>query len=92
MLGSSLLYQIMIIGEASNHLTANLQACYPEVEWIDMIGMRNRVVHAYFGIDEEIVWNAVTEDIPRLRLQMAKILAAEFPDEPETESATPAAT
>jgi len=57
-----------------------------------MIGMRNRVVHAYFGIDEEIVWNAVTEDIPRLRLQMAKILAAECPDEPETESATPAAT
>ena len=48
-----------IIGEAANRITPDFRVNYPEIEWKRIRGFRNRIVHDYFGIDYEIVWNIV---------------------------------
>jgi uncharacterized protein with HEPN domain len=57
---------IEIIGEASSPLSAKLRESNPQVPWTDIISMRNRIVHAYFDIDTDIVWKTATEDLPYL--------------------------
>ena len=57
---------IEIIGEASNRITKELRDAYPQIPWVDIIGMRNRIVHAYYDIDTTIVWKTATEDLPVL--------------------------
>ncbi len=66
-----------IVGEAAGQLSADLRERYPAIPWDQMIGMRNRLVHAYFEIDYEQVWNALTEDLPPLIEQLQRILADE---------------
>jgi uncharacterized protein with HEPN domain len=58
--------QIQIIGEASKKLSDAEKSKYPEVQWKDMAGMRDKVVHDYFGVDYEAVWHTATIDIPSL--------------------------
>jgi uncharacterized protein with HEPN domain len=48
---------------------------YPDVPWRNVVGLRNIVVHSYFGIDLDVVWEAATRNVPELRLQIAAILA-----------------
>jgi uncharacterized protein with HEPN domain len=64
---SAVLYELTIIGEAARVLTDPLKAELVEVPWIDIIGMRNRIVHEYFSIDYDILWNTVEKDIPELK-------------------------
>jgi uncharacterized protein with HEPN domain len=56
-----------IIGEASNKLTPDLKISNPQVPWREITDIRNRIIHHYFGIDYDIVWNTVTTDIPQLQ-------------------------
>lgn len=56
-----------IIGEAANRLPENDRATYPSVPWEEMVGMRNKIIHEYFGVDLEILWATVKEDIPNLK-------------------------
>lgn len=56
-----------IIGEASSHLPDEIQALYADVPWNMMKGIRNIVAHEYFGVDLEIVWKTVREDLPALK-------------------------
>ncbi len=53
-----------IIGEAAACLSLEFRACHPDVPWAAIVGMRNRLVHAYFEIDYELVWKTLTEDLP----------------------------
>ena len=55
---------IEIVGEASSRLSAALREANPQIPWTDIIGMRNRIVHAYFDMDTEIVWRTAREDFP----------------------------
>lgn len=55
---------IEIVGEAASRLSPALRQANPQVPWSDIIGMRNRIVHAYFDIDAEIVWRTAREDFP----------------------------
>jgi len=69
-------YHIMIIGEACRALPDDFQARYASVPWADIIGMRNILVHQYFGIDIDAVWSVVEHDIPELKLNINTILKA----------------
>jgi uncharacterized protein with HEPN domain len=58
---------IEIIGEASKKVSKDLKAQYPEVPWKEMSGMRDKLIHDYFGVDVDVVWKTVKEDIPYLK-------------------------
>lgn len=66
-----------IIGEAARHIPADVQAVYPAVQWRRISGLRDIVVHEYFGIDEDILWDIVATQVPELLGQIRKILAKE---------------
>ena len=59
-----------VIGEASSHLPPEIQEQFKDVPWGMMKGIRNILAHEYFGIDLEIVWKTVTEDLPVLKKQL----------------------
>jgi len=64
------------IGEAVKQIPAVVRHKYPDVPWKDVAGMRDVLVHDYFGIDAAIVWKTVHEDLPPLKRRIADILAA----------------
>ncbi len=63
-----------IIGEAARHIPKSVRDRYPAVPWKQIIGMRDKVIHGYFGVDVEVVWRTVKENLPPLRQAIAKIL------------------
>jgi uncharacterized protein with HEPN domain len=65
-----------VIGEAAKKLPAEYRAMHSQVEWRAMTGMRDRLIHAYFGTDHALVWDVVVHKIPALRRQIAEILGS----------------
>lgn len=65
---------LSIIGEAVINIPKEIKIKIPDVAWKEIKGMRNKVIHEYFGIDEEILWKTVQEDIPVFKKQIAKFL------------------
>lgn len=63
-----------IVGEAAKNIPGNVRTNYPEIPWKDMAGMRNKVIHEYFGVKLNIVWRTVKEEIPPLKPLFEKIL------------------
>lgn len=70
-----------IIGEAANHLAPQFRSRHPHIPWEDIIGMRNIVVHGYFGVDVDVIWRTTQEDVPVLRQQIQQILDSFVEDE-----------
>ena len=60
------LRNIELIGEAATHIPSEIKAENPEISWRQIITTRNRIIHGYLGIDDDIVWSIITEDIPDL--------------------------
>ena len=70
------LHNLQILCEAAYKLPDDLLSAHPEVPWDKMQGMRHILVHDYFRMDPEIVWNVVQNDLPRLKAQLEAILGA----------------
>jgi len=71
---------IQIIGEAARKVSDEARNQHPQIEWTKIIGMRNRLVHDYNNVDLNIVWNVISEEIPKL----IPLLEAIVPPEDDT--------
>ena len=69
----SVVRNLEIISEAANRLPEDFRAQHPEIEWRKIIGLRNRIVHDYFNIDIEIVWEIIQKDLPNLKSKLSLI-------------------
>ena len=65
----------MIIGEAANHIPDDVQEAHGDVPWVLMRAMRNRVVHIYFDVDPDILWDTVNNDLPKLVDPLKRLLS-----------------
>jgi len=64
---------LSIIGEAANNLSENIKLENPDIPWAEIIGMRNKIIHEYFGMDEEILWKTIKADLPEFKKLLEKI-------------------
>ncbi|OIP85250.1 hypothetical protein AUK04_01350 [Candidatus Roizmanbacteria bacterium CG2_30_33_16] len=70
----AVLRSFQVIGEATNNLDENFLVSNTEIEWEKVIGMRNFIIHEYFGVDLEIVWDTIKDDLPMFKENIKKLL------------------
>jgi len=63
-----------IIGEAAKNLSAHVRTAHPDIPWKEMGGVRDRLIHAYFGVNLDIVWQIVTAELPSMGVRIATII------------------
>lgn len=73
---------IEIIGEAARAISEQLRASSPRVPWQSMAGMRDRLIHHYFGVNLDIVWHVASDELPQLDSDLAQITGGDYPEEP----------
>ena len=75
LLQDGVIRQIEVIGEATRRLSKELRNKYGHISWQDIAGMRDKLIHDYFGVDIDQVWLTATEDLPVLEVEIDKIVA-----------------
>ena len=70
----AVILNIAIIGEAARNIPADIKSKYPEIDWALIYGMRNILIHKYFSVNLDIVWDVVKKELPALEQQVKKIL------------------
>jgi uncharacterized protein with HEPN domain len=63
-----------IIGEAASRIPEDFRTIHPQIPWRRVVGLRNRVIHEYFGVDLAIVWSVVTDDLPPMKSAVKQIV------------------
>jgi uncharacterized protein with HEPN domain len=79
-LPAAVLHHLTVIGEAISRLSDELKERHPEVPWRQITAVRHRIVHAYFDLDWQILWDTANGDIPELQRQILRIQTTEFPE------------
>ncbi|MCX6750080.1 MAG: DUF86 domain-containing protein [Candidatus Pacearchaeota archaeon] len=70
---SAIVREIEIIGEAVKNLSEDIKDKHKEIEWKDIAGTRDKMIHHYFGVDLDIIWNIIKISIPDLKIKILKI-------------------
>lgn len=70
----SFVRSLEVMGEAAKRVPENVRKMEPDIEWQKIAGMRNRLIHDYFGVDYTIVWDVVTSKLPGLRVKLQRLL------------------
>lgn len=73
-----ILHHLLIVGEACRALSKEFRTAHPHEVWSDAAGLRNVIVHHYFGVDHEVVWGVVERDLPLLKDLAQRIIAADL--------------
>ena len=74
---SAVIRKLEIIGEAAKQVPDNVRQACPHVPWKEMAGMRDKLIHFYFGVDHQLVWTAIKERLPKIRPEIQKMLTEE---------------
>ena len=74
MLLLSLVKSLEMIGEAASKVTVKSRDSFPEIPWSEIVAMRNRLIHVYFDINADIVWQTVIDDLPALEVKLGALL------------------
>ncbi|NJL27474.1 MAG: DUF86 domain-containing protein [Thermoanaerobaculia bacterium] len=75
----AVIHALEIIGEAAKKIPDTIRRSHPTVPWRDMAGMRDNLIHGYFGVDLDTVWTTVVEDLPKLKPQILEVLRSGEP-------------
>ena len=67
------LHNLALIGEAATHIPDVIREQHPEVPWRAIVGTRNRILHAYLGIDDDVIWDIIQDDIPAILPALGRI-------------------
>jgi uncharacterized protein with HEPN domain len=63
-----------VIGEATKNISKTVRNKYPDIVWNEMAGMRDKLIHEYFGVDAKVLWKTVKKDIPPLKTALSKVV------------------
>ena len=74
----ALTHLVQMIGEAAQHVSNDLRKDFPQVPWHEIVGMRHRIVHDYLNVDEDVVWQVVSRDLPYLIKHIENILPDDY--------------
>lgn len=71
---SAVIRKFEIIGEAAKHIPDEIRQKYPDIPWKEMAGFRDKLIHFYFGIKYELVWNTIKMELPELKTKIERVL------------------
>lgn len=74
LVSSAVIRKFEIVGEAAKRVPESIKQRYPEIPWKLMAGMRDRLIHAYFDVNHELVWETIARELPRLEPLLQKVL------------------
>ncbi len=77
MLAFAVTRAIEVIGEAANHVPETFRVDHPQIPWRQIIGARNRLIHGYFAVDLDIIWQVVTQNLPELIEELEQLVESE---------------
>ncbi len=71
---SAVMRKLEVVGEAVKHMPDEIRQKYSQVPWKEMAGMRDKLIHVYFGVDYRLVWRAIKERVPQIKQEIQRIL------------------